>query len=139
MAASDYSELVACKPDGALVPKVLTKIREGLGIGVEMYSTDFTGWQTGWSTEDQAGIGWRRLTVALREGKYLYIGGLLRKPGGWGDGDPICRLPGAFNPNRNMKSSTIEVTPDGLLKIVGSSTTGGLVGVNVVGWKHTNY
>lgn len=137
--ASDYSELVACKADGTIVPKVLTQIRSALGIGVETYSTTFTSWRTGWSTEDQGGIGWRVLTVALREGKYLYLGGLLRNNNGWGDGDPVCQIPASFNPNRNIKSSTIEITPDGLVKIVGSRPAGGLVGVHATGWKHTNF
>lgn len=127
MAASDYSELVACTPAGLLVPKVSSRIAADIGFTADTGLQDLSVWASGWSATSVER--WQPLQVQMKMGLVVVLGGGVRKTSGWLDAEPVGKVPEAFNPNRQVKSSTVEVTPDGYVRIVGSNSGAGVIGI----------
>lgn len=125
MAASDYSELVACTPAGVLVPKVASRIATDIGFAADTGLQDPSVWAAGWS--GVAVERWQPLKVQMKMGTFVVLGGAIRKTSSWLDAETVGKVPEIFNPNRQVKSSTVEITPDGYIRIVGSGS--GSVGI----------
>lgn len=137
MAATDYTELVTCKPDGTLTPVVLAKLAPAPS---ETYSSAFTDWAKDWSRPADGTViaGWKPLVVALRDKKYLYLGGLVSCSRAYSAGEIVCQLPPEYNPNRNAIGQGIEITASGTVKTTQSGTAGTFA-VHLSSWKHYNF
>lgn len=131
MAASDFTDLVAAKPDGTLTPHVLAKLKELLGLSADTGLLDPTVWAPGWGPGSPV-AGWTAFKGQMKQGTLCTANGLITKSSGWADNETICKLPDPLNPNRRITGHGIQVMADGYVQTIGANSSGGTVGVSAI-------